>query len=65
MLHNLQLTKLFCFVLDVWKAAVPEKPRLVFEVDAAINQLQWSKDGSFLVICSEDGKVRIWKTPRG
>jgi len=48
-----------------WKTAVPEKPRLVFEVDAAINQLQWSKDGSFLAICSEDGKVRIWKTPRG
>ncbi|WP_299292169.1 WD40 repeat domain-containing protein [Nitrosopumilus sp.] len=48
-----------------WRPTVPEKPRLVFEVDGAISQLEWSKDGSSLVVCSEDGKVRIWKSPRG
>ena len=47
-----------------WRPAVPEKPRLVFEVDSAINHLRWSEDGSFLVICSEDGKVRIWNSPK-
>ena len=52
-------------VLLFFENCSSKKPRLVFEVDAAINQLQWSKDGSSLVICSEDGKVRIWKTPRG
>lgn len=47
-----------------WRPAVPERPRLVFEVDAAINHLRWSEDGSLLVICSEDGKVRIWNAPK-
>ena len=48
-----------------WRPTVPEKPRLVFEVDSGISQLQWSEDGEFLVVCSEDGIVRIWKSPRG
>lgn len=47
-----------------WRLAVPEKPRLVFEVDSAISHLRWSKDGAFLVVCSEDGMVRIWNSPR-
>ena len=47
-----------------WRPTVPEKPRLVFEVDSAINHLQWSDDGAFIAVCSEDGMVRIWKSPR-
>lgn len=47
-----------------WRPAVPEKPRLVLEVDSAINHLRWSEDGTFLVVCSEDGMVRIWNSPK-
>ena len=46
-----------------WLPSMPKKPQLSLEVGSAINQLEWSKDGQFLIVCSEDGIVRIWKSP--
>lgn len=47
-----------------WRHTEPKKPILVFEVDSEISHLRWSNDGSSLAICSDDGVVRAWKSPR-
>ncbi len=47
-----------------WRPDVSEKPKLVIEVDSGISQMYWSEDGACLVVCSENGIVRVWESPK-
>jgi WD40 repeat protein len=53
------------FTIRIWNTRTWEKVQEIAGHKQAVNQLDWSRDGNWLVSASEDGSARVWSVATG